>query len=627
MFDSLSSTPAAICRLWLCHNELQSIDDMASIAKSINLKEITIENNPISLAGDCVSFIVSYLPLLNTLNQLQITEQVRRAANAWRRNKENSDKNFQNLSSDVSSSIRREEIISNARTNWELIRQANILSLSSQQRQNTHHQQQLQAAKKFGMMKTSKLTPNNSSSSTSTASSNNNALNIDSKSMTMKNSSTATRQIIDVAKRQKSKLLKSLSAENSSLVSTERLAALVSAGDVTDMECEYFHLPPVLDEMLVDKGGSSNKNQSAASSTRPNIDSESSAFSSDTDDQKSFKSQIPTTPPIQPPKAVSQPSEPTIETIIIRAGEEEDDDDEKMARKATTSFVPAPLLPSLTTTEIERQPVAALLVDSTTTSLVNGNVSSKITSNFEAIKRDETVDDDQLSRLLRRRSPSPISSVVSKELKAFTIIDNNTSNANAAALQPSTISAEIAESSIVIAKSAAIAAAPPTAAISHELKLVETTTDADIKSTASAMISKSAAAKASTDSINTISSMQDERQTHTNHATAAASTTSHHHHNTSHSGARSRSSHSRKLGPPLVRSQTARNLSSQINNSGNSSTNQQSTSGSSVNTTGASSQNPSNGSNNQKKESKKEIDKDRETGEKVATQHKRQQQQ
>lgn len=69
--------------LWLCHNELQNIDDMASIAKSVNLKEITIENNPISLAGDCVSFIVSYLPLLNTLNQLQITEQVRRAGECF----------------------------------------------------------------------------------------------------------------------------------------------------------------------------------------------------------------------------------------------------------------------------------------------------------------------------------------------------------------------------------------------------------------------------------------------------------------------------------------------------------------------------------------------------------------
>jgi hypothetical protein len=76
-FFSFSLLPFTLpfSSLWLCHNELQNIEDMSSIAKSINLKEITIENNPISLAGDCVSFLVSYLPLLNSLNQLQITEQ------------------------------------------------------------------------------------------------------------------------------------------------------------------------------------------------------------------------------------------------------------------------------------------------------------------------------------------------------------------------------------------------------------------------------------------------------------------------------------------------------------------------------------------------------------------------
>lgn len=74
-FSSPFLSSAFYCSLWLCHNELQNIEDMSSIAKSINLKEITIENNPISLAGDCVSFLVSYLPLLNSLNQLQITEQ------------------------------------------------------------------------------------------------------------------------------------------------------------------------------------------------------------------------------------------------------------------------------------------------------------------------------------------------------------------------------------------------------------------------------------------------------------------------------------------------------------------------------------------------------------------------
>ncbi|XP_050087214.1 uncharacterized protein LOC126572172 [Anopheles aquasalis] len=109
-------------RLWLCHNDLQCVEDMAAIAKAINLKEVTIENNPVSLAGDCVSFLVSYLPGLVSLSQMQITEQVRRAASAWRKNKELSDTKYSNLTSDVCQSIRREEIISNARTNWELLR-------------------------------------------------------------------------------------------------------------------------------------------------------------------------------------------------------------------------------------------------------------------------------------------------------------------------------------------------------------------------------------------------------------------------------------------------------------------------------------------------------------------------
>uniref|UniRef100_A0A182JS02 Dynein axonemal assembly factor 1 homolog n=1 Tax=Anopheles christyi TaxID=43041 RepID=A0A182JS02_9DIPT len=109
-------------RLWLCHNDLQCVEDMSAIAKAINLKEVTIENNPVSLAGDCVSFLVSYLPGLVSLSQMQITEQVRRAASAWRKNKELSDSKYSNLSSDVCQSMRREEIISNARTNWELLR-------------------------------------------------------------------------------------------------------------------------------------------------------------------------------------------------------------------------------------------------------------------------------------------------------------------------------------------------------------------------------------------------------------------------------------------------------------------------------------------------------------------------
>lgn len=95
---------------------------MSSLAKATNLKEIAIENNPVSLGGDCVSFLVSYLPNLTSLSGMQITDHVRKAAMAWRHNKELSNTTFMDLTTDVCSNIRREEVISNARTNWELLR-------------------------------------------------------------------------------------------------------------------------------------------------------------------------------------------------------------------------------------------------------------------------------------------------------------------------------------------------------------------------------------------------------------------------------------------------------------------------------------------------------------------------
>lgn len=95
---------------------------MSSVAKAVNLREVAIDNNPVSLGGECVSFLVSYLPQLCLLSNMQITDQVRKAAMAWRRNKESSNAAFMDLTSDVCLNVHREEIISNARTNWELLR-------------------------------------------------------------------------------------------------------------------------------------------------------------------------------------------------------------------------------------------------------------------------------------------------------------------------------------------------------------------------------------------------------------------------------------------------------------------------------------------------------------------------
>nr|CAI5867843.1 unnamed protein product [Callosobruchus analis] len=111
-----------LSKLFLSNNDLQSIEDVSGLARSPNIREISIDNNPVSLGGDCVSFLVSYLSHLVKLNSMQITEQVRKAAMAWRRNKEATNAAFMDLTTDVSSTFRREEVISNARTNWELLR-------------------------------------------------------------------------------------------------------------------------------------------------------------------------------------------------------------------------------------------------------------------------------------------------------------------------------------------------------------------------------------------------------------------------------------------------------------------------------------------------------------------------
>lgn len=263
-------------RLWLCNNELPSIEDMQSLAKSVNLKEITIENNPISLAGDCVSFLVSYLPLLVSLNQMQITEQVRRAANAWRKSKENSDKNYQHLTSDVCSNIRREEIISNARTNWELIRsqQSNII--------NGKNSRDIikPAPKPSNVSVTMPSQKYSSSSSNSTVSSNiqpENGLHRNNKVA----NGYAKKSAVDSIK----KMNRSSSQENTGS------GSLLSEQD--NEPDEYFHLPPILTPFLEPQ-----KNPSA-SSMRPNVDSD-SACSSDIEEKQSpkKKSSVPTTPPI-----------------------------------------------------------------------------------------------------------------------------------------------------------------------------------------------------------------------------------------------------------------------------------------------------------------------------------------
>jgi leucine-rich repeat-containing protein 49 len=108
---------------------------MSSIAKASQLSEITVDGNPVSVGGDCVSFLVSYLPHLKLLSCMEVTESVRKAAIVWRGSKEALVHMSQLGTKEVCTDVRREKVISNARTNWELLRSqtqcSSSISLSS----------------------------------------------------------------------------------------------------------------------------------------------------------------------------------------------------------------------------------------------------------------------------------------------------------------------------------------------------------------------------------------------------------------------------------------------------------------------------------------------------------------
>ncbi|XP_023939956.1 leucine-rich repeat-containing protein 49 [Bicyclus anynana] len=112
-------------KLYLGNNDLQSIEDVSSLAEATSLTEVSLDGNPVALGGDCTPFLVSYLPNLTTLTNMHVSDQVRQAAMAWRNNKEAAHAAYCALSGSAHQAARRDQIINNARTNWELLRSEN----------------------------------------------------------------------------------------------------------------------------------------------------------------------------------------------------------------------------------------------------------------------------------------------------------------------------------------------------------------------------------------------------------------------------------------------------------------------------------------------------------------------
>lgn len=265
-------------RLWLCHNDLQKVEDMSSVAKAVNLKEVTIENNPVSLAGDCVSFLVSYLPNLISLSQMQVTEQVKRAATAWRKNKEISDSNYSHLSSDVCQNIRREEVISNARTSWELLRSQQVtgpknLNLNQKLAFNCFQQQ------------------------------------ISVREVDVELHSNLTETIAHQKRIIKQKTVNNLNQKRNNLKIGRSISqdGTITIANETQSNEDFFRLPPILAPFIEQQNLSSpQKTDSSASSLGPNVDSSSSYYSSDNEEIK--KNEIKTPTKILSPIPVKTPS-------------------------------------------------------------------------------------------------------------------------------------------------------------------------------------------------------------------------------------------------------------------------------------------------------------------------------
>ncbi|XP_046834373.1 leucine-rich repeat-containing protein 49 isoform X2 [Vespa crabro] len=123
-------------KLYLSNNDIYKIEDMGNVVKAFQIKEISIDGNPITLNSDYISFLVSYLPNLQILSSMQITEQIRRTAIAWRTAKEQANSAFLDLSTQVCMNVQREEVISNAKTKWEFLRSKSKSSATNDNKMN-----------------------------------------------------------------------------------------------------------------------------------------------------------------------------------------------------------------------------------------------------------------------------------------------------------------------------------------------------------------------------------------------------------------------------------------------------------------------------------------------------------
>ncbi|KAG8227084.1 hypothetical protein J437_LFUL007421 [Ladona fulva] len=109
-------------KLYISNNDIQSIEDFQDIVNALNLREITVDGNPLSLGGDYAMFLVGYMSSLKLLNQMLISEDIRKSALEWRKANFSMVKDFPSLRIYEGKDIKKQEVISKARIHWKLLR-------------------------------------------------------------------------------------------------------------------------------------------------------------------------------------------------------------------------------------------------------------------------------------------------------------------------------------------------------------------------------------------------------------------------------------------------------------------------------------------------------------------------
>lgn len=70
----------------------RSIEELSGIKKLRQLKELSLDGNPVISSEDCILYIISYIPSVQVFGQTKITDDIKKVAKVWRLRREFNEK-------------------------------------------------------------------------------------------------------------------------------------------------------------------------------------------------------------------------------------------------------------------------------------------------------------------------------------------------------------------------------------------------------------------------------------------------------------------------------------------------------------------------------------------------------